>query len=177
MFELKPASTDCELAAARALLREYERSLGVDLAYQNFDDELAGLPGDYALPHGRLLLAWHDGAPAGCVALRPRSATVCEMKRLFVRPAFRGLHLGHLLATAAIAAARQIGYATICLDTLPFMRDAQRLYAGLGFVPCAPYYATPIEGVVFLELKLSPAHTADGGCATDRLSVPGPSAA
>lgn len=156
MFRLLQAFTPAEIAAARTIFEEYAGTLGVDLQYQNFAAELAGLPGDYSPPRGRLLLAWHDGTVAGCGAFRPRSASVAEMKRLYVRPAFRGTGLGRLLATRLIDEAKSLGYRTLCLDTLPTMHDAQRLYAKLGFVPCAPYYATPIEGTAFLELPLSP---------------------
>ena len=147
-------ASENEVAAARAIISEYAASLGVDLSYQNFDEELAQLPGEYSRPRGRLLLASVGEDVAGCIALRARSDEVCEMKRLYVRPSFRGLRLGHLLATTAIAEARAIGYRSMRLDTLPFMTSAQRMYAALGFVPCAPYYTTAIAGTVFMELEL-----------------------
>jgi GNAT superfamily N-acetyltransferase len=130
-----PAATPADIQAARALMREYGESLDIDLGYQGFERELAGLPGDYAPPRGRLLLAESGGRIAGCGALRPRSAGVCEMKRLFVRPGHRGKKIGFMLAAALIAEARAIGYRAMQLDTLPSMRDAVRLYTSLGFAP------------------------------------------
>jgi ribosomal protein S18 acetylase RimI-like enzyme len=140
--------------AARALFQEYAASLGVDLCFQNFDRELASLPGDYASPGGRLLLAYSGEEIAGCVALRRLDHTTCEMKRLYVCPAFRGKKIGHALTLAVIAAARGIGYHRMLLDTLPTMTEAQSLYAALGFRDIAAYRPNPVPGSRFLELLL-----------------------
>ena len=138
----------------RELFVEYERSLGVSLCFQGFERELAKLPGDYSPPRGGLWLAEADGAVAGCVALRPFGARDSEMKRLYVRPSFRGLRVGRALAEHAIETARSLGYATLKLDTLPSMAEAQRLYADLGFAEVARYNDNPIEGARFLALRL-----------------------
>ena len=156
MTTILPASSAPEIAAACEIIREYAGSLGVDLCFQNLERELAGLPGEYAPPRGRFLLACVDEKVAGCVAVRPCSAEICEMKRLYVRPPYRGLGLGRQLATTAVAEARAIGYREMRLDSLPFMEDAVRLYVQMGFRPCAPYYDTPIAGTRFLSLALVP---------------------
>lgn len=147
-----------DLEAIRSLLLEYAASLGVDLGFQNFEHEVANLPGDYAPPKGRLILVLSDTQPAGCVALRAISRTVCEMKRLYVRPPFRGLDLGKLLTERLIQEARMIGYESMLLDTLPTMSHARKLYRQLGFHETKPYRYNPVEGTLFMELdlKLSP---------------------
>ena len=151
---LRPARGAADLDACRALFLEYQQSLGISLCFQGFDTEVASLPGDYALPRGGLWLATVDGALAGCVALRPLGDDVAEMKRLYVRPAFQGLGLGLALAAHVIAQARERGYRTLKLDTLPSMERAQRLYERLGFVETQPYNDNPVGGVRFLALAL-----------------------
>jgi ribosomal protein S18 acetylase RimI-like enzyme len=153
VMNIRQATTQQDIAATRALFKEYAAWLGVDLRFQGFDAELAGLPGLYAPPRGRLLLAWADSA-AGCVALRPLSDSVCEMKRLFVRPAFRGEGVGRMLAEKVVAEAMAIGYASMRLDTLPAMNAATKLYESLGFARIPAYYATPLADTIFMELKL-----------------------
>jgi GNAT superfamily N-acetyltransferase len=157
-IELLAPETPEQLAAARLLLREYAASLDVDLCFQNFDAELAALPGDYAPPSGRLLLARIDGELAGCGALRPLAdcdyVNACEMKRLYVRPAFRRFGLGRALAEALLDEARSAGYSTMLLDTLDDMETARELYATLGFEPIPPYYYNPIPGAHYLKADL-----------------------
>lgn len=148
------ATTSERLAAARVLFLEYAAWVGVDLTFQGFAGELENLPGMYGPPRGRLLLGELDGKPVGCVALRPLDESTCEMKRLFVRSDFRGQGLGRALVETVLNEARQLGYATLKLDTLPFMREASRLYEAFGFVRCPPYYSTALEETVFLELTL-----------------------
>lgn len=154
MMTITPVETPEQLATVRTLFQEYAASLGFDLGFQRFDDELAALPGDYAPPGGRLLLAVEGGQAAGCVALRPLGDAVCEMKRLYIRPTFRGQGVGRALAAAIIAAARQIGYTTMRLDTVPAMGTAIGLYESLGFRRIAPYRHNPVPGAIFLELPL-----------------------
>lgn len=142
--------------ACRALFTEYQQALGVSLCFQGFDRELAGLPGAYARPHGRLLIARVVGEPAGCVALRPLGSRDAEMKRLYVRPDMRGMGLGRVLAECVIDEARALGYLQLKLDTLPEMAEAQGLYRELGFVDAAPYNDNPVAGVRFMSLALAP---------------------
>ncbi len=154
-----------DIAQARALFLEYAQWLKVDLCFQSFDAELAGLPGGYASPRGRLLLAGAQGIAFGCIALRPldavgRTATAApligEVKRMYVRPAQRGQRWGHRLGEALVADARAIGYRELKLDTLAWMTPARGLYAELGFRECAPYYVNPLPDVVYMSLQLSP---------------------
>ncbi|MFT3812985.1 MAG: GNAT family N-acetyltransferase [Acidovorax sp.] len=144
--------------AVRDLFREYASTLSIDLAFQDFEAELADLPGDYAPPRGQLLLAEVDGAMAGCCALRPLDTVdypnAAEMKRLYVRRAFRGFGLGRQLAEAILDAARQAGYACVLLDTLDGMESARALYAELGFEEIPPYYHNPIAGAHYLKADI-----------------------
>ena len=146
------------LAATREVIAEYAASLGIDLCFQNLDTELATLPGEYAAPGGHLLLALVDGEPAGCGALRALPdvdyANACEMKRLYVRPAFRRFGLGRRLAQALLDEARRIGYSAMLLDTLDEMESARELYASLGFEEVPPYYFNPIAGAHYLKAQL-----------------------
>ena len=139
---------------ARTLLLEYARSLNVDLSFQNFDQELTDFPASYLPPTGALLLATRDDRLAGSVAMRELQTGICEMKRLYVRPAFRGFGVGRDLAVAIIDAARDLSYQSMRLDTLPGMDDAQDLYRTLGFREIAAYYENPIPGTRYLERDL-----------------------
>jgi putative acetyltransferase len=144
--------------ATRVLFTEYAQALGIDLCFQRFDEELAELPGDYAAPQGGLLLAFVDGELAGCGAFRPLPdadyANACEMKRLYVRRAFRRFGLGRVLAQALIDGATQAGYSAMLLDTLDDMEAARGLYETLGFVEVPPYYFNPIPGAHYLKVEL-----------------------
>jgi putative acetyltransferase len=149
------AESPKQIAQARELFLEYAQSLGFSLCFQNFDQELATLPGGYAPPEGRLLLAEYDGQLAGCVALHALEPGVCEMKRLYLRPQFRGKGLGRVLADRIIAEARHIGYKQMRLDTVePVMKDAVAMYRTLGFREITPYCANPIAGALYMELTL-----------------------
>ena len=156
VIELRLLGADDELALehVRQFFRNYAGWLGVDLDFQGFAEEMAALPGAYAAPEGRLFYAEVDGRAAGCVGLRRLSEGICEMKRLYVEPELRGLGVGRELALAVIRAAKAIGYRRIMLDTLPAMRIAVKLYRELGFTEAPAYYATPLEGTIFLTLDL-----------------------
>jgi len=156
MLEIAQAITPKQIDEARSLFREYEAWLDLDLCFQGFEAELDGLPGKYILPDGRLLLAFHDEKPAGCIALRKLKDGICEMKRLFVRDEFRGYKIGVQLIERLIADAREIGYQKMRLDTYPTkMGKAVSLYESHGFQLIEPYYDNPYDGVVFMELLLS----------------------
>ena len=155
VLRITQATTLSEIRDARELFKEYEAGLGISLCFQNFDQELANLPGDYAPPRGRLLLAKEFDQLMGCIALRPHGPTTCEMKRLFVRPEYRDRGLGRVLVEAIIEEARKIGYTQMRLDTLPGRMDrAIDLYRSIGFVEIDPYYDTPVDTTTFMELDL-----------------------
>ena len=158
VIELLTHATPELLGATRAIFREYALSLGVDLCFQDFEAELAALPGEYAPPQGALLLALVNGEVAGCGALRPLPesdyANACEMKRLYVRPAHRQLGMGRLLAQALFDRGRQAGYSAMLLDTLDEMEAARGLYTSLGFEEIPPYYFNPIPGAHYLKANL-----------------------
>lgn len=152
---ISPAESVFEIAQIRELFSEYAESLGFSLCFQGFDRELAGLPGDYGPPAGRLLFAKYGSEAAGCIALHPLEPRVCEMKRLYVRPRFRGRSLGRLLAARVIAEAKGIGYSRMRLDTVePRMKNAVELYRALGFREIGAYRPNPIEGAMYMELGL-----------------------
>lgn len=157
-IELIVPDTPALLDATREIFREYAASLAVDLCFQGFEDELAALPGDYTAPQGLLLLAFVDGALAGCGAFRPLPdsdhANACEMKRLYVRRAFRRFGLGRQIAQALLDAAAQAGYSAMLLDTLDDMEAARELYTSLGFEEIPPYYYNPIPGAHYLKAEL-----------------------
>jgi len=158
VISLRPAQFPDDLQTVRQLFLEYQAGLGIDLCFQGFDAELAELPGAYASPAGTLLLACIDGEPAGCCAMRPLYNTdhlnACEMKRLFVRPAFRGFGLGRLLVERVLSDGQLSGYTTMLLDTLSDMETARALYQEMGFVEVAPYYHNPIPGAHYLKVDL-----------------------
>ena len=153
-MKIKQAKTIKEIDEVRQLFREYEAYLDVDLCFQRFEQELAGLPGKYAPPGGELLIGVDAGKILGCVAVRSLGCGICEMKRLYVRPAARGTGLGRQLARTIIAAARDLGYKVMRLDTLDKLTAAIGLYRSLGFKNSFPYYENPLPGVVYLELDL-----------------------
>lgn len=157
-IQLLAPATAAELEVAAHLFRDYAEGLGIDLCFQGFDAELAGLPGDYAPPRGALLLASVDGVIAGCCALRPLDASdyvnAAEMKRLYVLPRFRGLGLGRQLAEAILDAARLNGYGSVLLDTLNDMEIARAMYEDLGFKEIPPYYHNPLAGAHYLKADL-----------------------
>lgn len=154
-MKLIQAQTAAEISQARELFEEYAAGLGINLCFQNFDKELAELPGEYVPPSGRLFLALEGEQMAGCVALRRIAAGVSEMKRLYVRPGFRGTGLGRRLTETVIDTAREIGYQRMRLDTLPGKMDrAIAMYRALGFKEIEPYYSNPVAGALFMELEL-----------------------
>jgi ribosomal protein S18 acetylase RimI-like enzyme len=150
---IRPAR-ESELSAVRRLFTDYVEWLGIDLAFQGFEGELRDLPGKYAPPSGRLLLAFREGTPAGCVGLRPLESGICEMKRLWVVPAFRRYGIGAGLVDRVVAEAAAIGYRKMRLDTLAHMTPALELYRSRGFREIPPYYFNPIPETVYLELDL-----------------------
>jgi putative acetyltransferase len=154
VIEIGPAGIPDDLPALRQLLREYAESLGTHVCFQTFDRELAELPGAYAEPGGRLLVARTGDQLAGCIALRPLPGGAGELKRLYVRPDFRGHGLGKKLALRLIREAAVIGYSQLYLDTLPTMTEAAALYRSLGFQPVEPYSPDPVAGAIFLGLPL-----------------------
>jgi putative acetyltransferase len=154
MLAVKEAENPRDVVTARELFLEYQRGLGVDLCFQSFDEELASLPGRYVRPTGRLLLALDADSALGVVALRALNGADCEMKRLYVRPAGRGLGVGRILAARLIDEARLAGYRRMLLDTLPAMAQAQALYRSLGFIEIAPYCENPVAGTLYMALNL-----------------------
>jgi GNAT superfamily N-acetyltransferase len=154
MVEVKPARTTEQIEQVRELFREYQTSLGIDLDFQGFAEEVVGLPGSYAPPSGRLLLLVVDEIQRGCVALQQITSETCEMKRLYVQPGQRGTGLGRLLVACVLDEARSIGYRRICLDTLPSMTRAQAMYLALGFEEVQPYRHNPVPGTRYMARSL-----------------------
>lgn len=154
MVTIIPAHTEPHLSDIRVLFQEYIAALGFHLSFQDVEKEMAELPGRYAPPEGRILLAEYDGQVAGCVAMKKLREGVCEMKRFYVRPAFRGHGIGRKLAEAIIAEARAAGYRRMCLDTVPSMQAAMALYESLGFKDGEPYVVNPVPGARFMEVVL-----------------------
>lgn len=161
MTDIKPAKFPDDLERVVAIFREYIASPTVDLGFQDYEAEFAALPGKYAAPEGRLLLAWKGQAVVGCAALRRVDDSSCEMKRVYVRPGARGENLGRRLVESLLAEARAAGYSRVCLDVLPEFSAAQRIYESLGFKPAAPVAFNPVPGTKFLALELSPPRIAD----------------
>ena len=155
MEVIRSASTDAGFAQARGLFEEYAAGLGIDLYFQGFSQELETLSWMYGAPRGVLLLAELEGLPAGCAAVRPLEHGTCELKRVYVRPDFRGSGMGRRLTESALQAARKLGYARMRLDTLPQMAAAQQLYESLGFRDIPAYYGEPMAGQRFMEAALS----------------------
>lgn len=153
-MRIAQAETPTEIGIAQSLFRDYQRELGVDLCFQNFEAELASLPGKYAPPEGRLLIAWNEAVALGCVAIRPWNGEVCELKRLYIRAEARGQGAGRKLTKAALEEARRAGYRRIRLDTLPQMSAAIQLYRDLGFHEIGAYTNNPVAGALFLEKNL-----------------------
>jgi len=154
MVTVIPAKTTAHINTARRLFREYENFLGVDLCFQDFENELTELPGKYAPPQGALLFALVDEIVAGCVAVRKFETNICEMKRLYIRPHYRGNKIGRMLAEKIIDEAIKLGYSTMLLDTLTHLKQAMALYRSLGFRKREPYYHNPLPGVIYWELDL-----------------------
>ena len=155
-FSLTQAESSADIDEARALFKEYEASLGISLCFQSFDQELANLPGDYARPSGRLLLARDGFDIAGCIALRRLDDSICEMKRLYLRPGFRGKGLGGKLVDAILNEAKLLGYSKMRLDTIPGkMDEAIKLYRSIGFKEIPAYYDTPFGDTLYMELDLT----------------------
>lgn len=154
MLEIKQVTSKERIEQASELFKEYANYLNIDLEFQNFNEELESLPGDYSLPEGCLLLAFYKNKLAGCVALRKFDEGMCEMKRLYVRSGYRGKCIGKELAKQILNTARKLRYTHMCLDTLPFMKEAITLYLSLGFKEIDPYRYNPYEGAKFFELKL-----------------------
>jgi putative acetyltransferase len=148
------------LSTVRKLFREYQAFLGIDLCFQSFEEELASLPGRYGPPGGVILLAHHGCRAAGCVALRDLGKGVCEMKRMFVRPQYRGLGIGVALAEAIVAEGRKLGYRTMKLDSVSRLETALGIYRKLGFKKTVPYCHNPLEGAIFLAKRLAPVRAA-----------------
>ncbi|OEU65080.1 MAG: hypothetical protein BBJ57_06040 [Desulfobacterales bacterium PC51MH44] len=155
MTSIIHAETPLQVNQARVLFQDYAASLDFDLCFQDFNEELRNLPGAYARPQGCLLLAQENDTVIGCVAMRPLEETVCEMKRMYVIPRFRGRGVGRLLANAVIAEAKQYGYQRMCLDTVSSMATAKALYKSLGFRQIPPYCHNPIPGAIYFELNLT----------------------
>jgi ribosomal protein S18 acetylase RimI-like enzyme len=155
MAQIYEARFPEDLDVVRAMFREYAESLAIDLSFQDFESEVANLPGKFAAPHGRVLLARNNGQVIGCIAMRPLNGAACEMKRLYIRPSGRGQQVGKQLAAMICQIAKEAGYARIRLDTLPGMQAAQRLYASLGFKPIAAYVFNPVAGAIFMERDLT----------------------
>lgn len=159
MLRILAATTPVHFDIARELFREYQASLGIDLHFQHFEQELAGLPGKYAPPKGALLLAYSDESPAGVIAMRPLDGGICEMKRLYVRPGTRGQHLGRRLIEHILDEARAAGYRKMRLDTLRGLMDrAIALYREFGFYEIPAYYESPLDNELFLEIDLMARH-------------------
>jgi putative acetyltransferase len=173
MIRIIQAESAEQIAEARRMFQEYAAGLGVDLCFQNFEQELTALPGDYAPPAGRLFLAVEGGRTAACVALRPLSDGVCEMKRLYVRTAFRGTGLGRRLAKEIMAEGRRIGYQRMRLDTLPFMSEAIALYRSLGFREIGAYRDNPIEGSLYMESDLAGSIASEGRASNEERETTG----
>lgn len=156
MLRIVEVASDAEVEHIRELFKEYADWIGFDLGFQDFETEFSSLPGVYSPPDGCLLLAIYDGQVAGCVGLRKFDEKICEMKRLYVRPGFRGKGLGRELSIRIIDKARDIGYRSMRLDTVPWMKEAIAIYLSLGFEEIEPYRYNPFEGAKYMELKMDP---------------------